>query len=287
MSIRFIHLADVHYDRENQDAAAKSIEAALEAGKRARIDFWTLAGDLFNRGIQNSAGGGLPRLLDLIARMLAVAPIYAVSGTATHDLAGCYEALTRIGGFHLLAAGDCIIHDTGEERCLVLGCPEPGKEWFLAGANGLSADEANEKVKAGMRSILLGLGAKRAEHSEIPAIMLYHGAIVGAEMANGQLVEGGISIGHEDLALIAPDIVACYSGSAYPVNWGELDQKGFNLVELGAGATYGALGHIHKGQRICGNEVTAGMKITALPFPHAPRKKIVAEVSKEPMHELS
>ncbi|MCX6096817.1 MAG: metallophosphoesterase, partial [Candidatus Bipolaricaulota bacterium] len=280
MSIRFIHLADIHYDRENQDAAAKSIEAAIEAGTRERIDFWTLAGDLFNRGIQNSAVGGFPRLLDLVAHMLEVAPIYAVSGTVTHDLAGCYEALQKMGGFMLLTADGAAYGMTkAGEKYMVLGLPEAGKEWFLAGADGLSAEEANEKVKAGMRSILLGLGAKRAEHPEMPAVMLYHGAIVGAEMANGQLVEGGISIGREDLALVGadyyalghihlrqqiPGLPAWYSGSAYPVNWGELDQKGCNLVEIDLSV-------------IDAGPVSDRATVTALPFPHAPRKKIVVD----------
>ena len=38
--------------------------------------------------------------------------------------------------------------------------------------------------------------------------MLYHGAVTGATMANGQLVEGGISIGREDLALVGADYYA-------------------------------------------------------------------------------
>ena len=84
-------------------------------------------------------------------------------------------------------------------------------------------------------------------------MMLYHGAVTGATMANGQLVEGGISIGREDLELVGadyyalgdihlaqqiPGLPAYYPGSAYPVNWGEVDQKGFNLVELNPVAMY-------------------------------------------------
>jgi len=291
MSFRFIHLADIHYDRESQDAAAKSIEAAIEVGRQREIDFWALSGDLFNRGIQNSAGGGFPRLLDLIARMLEVAPICAVSGTVTHDLAGCYEALTRLGvvllnpgeayGLYRTEEGARIIEEmpqlTALPEVIFLGMPEPTKEWLLAGQGSLTADETNECVKAELRKILLGMGALRAEHPEVPCVFLYHGAVTGASMANGQLVEGGISIGREDLALVGadyyalghihlaqqiPGLSAYYSGSAYPVNWGELDQKGFNLVDLGI---------IEKDGRACG----AG--VVFLPFPHAPRKKLVAD----------
>ena len=280
MSIRFIHLADVHYDRENQDVAAKSLEAVIEAGRAHKVHFFALAGDLFNRGIANSEAGGLPRLLDLIQRMLDVAPIYAVAGTPTHDLHGCYEPFLSLGsehdyGFYLVGPGE---HEVDFEPsnsfpppcALILGCPEPGKEWFLAGSPGIGKEEADKKVIEGMRGILLGLGAKRAEHRDLPCVFLYHGGVAGASMCNGQLVEGGITIGREDLELVGADyyalghihewqqisgLPAYYTGSAYPVNWGEVTQKRFNLVEI--------------------DNVDNSLEVTPIPFPHPPRKKII------------
>ncbi len=304
MSIQFIHLADMHYDRENQDAAAKSLEHAITIGREHKISFWALSGDLFNRGIQNTEAGGLPRLLDLIQRMLDIAPIAAVEGTKTHDLPGSYSPFQRLTGkggehnFHLLDPGKTYFFDTfndcisstyveGQMGALLLGCSEPGKEWFLAGTNGIGKEEADRRVVEGMKKILLGTGALRAEYPDLPCVFLYHGGVAGASMANGQLVEGGITIGREDLALVGADyyalghihlaqqvgdLPAYYSGSAYPVNWGETDQKSCNLVTIEEIEVETEDTEFGKGGLV------RDAKIVAIPFPHPPRKKLTGAV---------
>jgi hypothetical protein len=93
--------------------------------------------------------------------------------------------------------------------------------------------------------------------------MLYHGAIDGATLANGQLLEGGIALGREDLALVGadyyamghvhlaqqiPGLPAYYAGSAFPVDWAEVDVKGCNLVEL---EPLGGLGPDETGTGCC------------------------------------
>ncbi|MDD5305349.1 MAG: hypothetical protein PHS14_19805, partial [Elusimicrobia bacterium] len=107
------------------------------------------------------------------------------------------------------------------------------------------------------------------------------GAVEGTTISKTQIISGGIAIGRDDLRLVDPDIVAHFGGSArYGDNdaWQEDDQKGFNLVEIGNGATYGACGHIHLAQCICGNDVIAEVNIERIPFPHLPpRKKRVTD----------
>jgi exonuclease SbcC len=278
--MKLLHLADVHFDAANAERALASLAVAEETGRREKVDAFLLAGDLFHRGIQNSAAGRLPELIEAVKRLLAIAPVFAVSGTPTHDVAGCYAPLEAVG-LKLLAPGEHFIvpdAESGEGLCTLMGLPEPSKSWLLAGSNGLSAEEANERVKAELRKILLGLGAARAEHPEIPAVMLYHGAIDGATLANGQLLEGGIALGREDLALVGadyyamghvhlaqqiPGLPAYYAGSAFPVDWAEVDVKGCNLVEL---EPLGGLGPDETGTRAV---------VTFVPFPHRARAKAV------------
>jgi exonuclease SbcC len=88
-------------------------------------------------------------------------------------------------------------------------------------------------------------------------------------------VEGGLSIGKDDLSLVAQDLTAYYPGSAYPVNWGERDKKGCLLVKLEPGDTYGAGGHIHLFQRV-GRDSGKVLDVQRIPYPHAPRRKIEA-----------
>ncbi|HXK36399.1 MAG TPA: metallophosphoesterase, partial [Candidatus Paceibacterota bacterium] len=293
--MKIIHFSDFHFDATTADRALASLAVVAETGEREKVSAFVLAGDLFNRGIQNSAAGRLPELLAAIGRLLDIAPVVAVSGTPTHDLPGCYDALTKLWGkedhnFVMLQPGkayykdtfnDCI-HDhfiEGQTDLMFLGLPEPSKSWLLAGSNGLSAEESAERVKTELRKILLGMGAIRAEHPEIPAVMLYHGAVEGATLANGQLLEGGIALGRDDLALVGadyyalghvhlaqqiPGLPAYYSGSAFPVDWGEQDSKGCNLVTIDPSI-------------IVAEAVPDRANVTRIPFPHAPRRKLVAD----------
>ncbi len=59
--LRILHTADVHFDRENQEAALASLEALLGHGRERGVDLWALAGDLFNRAAQNTAAAGFPQ----------------------------------------------------------------------------------------------------------------------------------------------------------------------------------------------------------------------------------
>ena len=91
-------------------------------------------------------------------------------------------------------------------------------------------------------------------------------------MQNGQTVGATeIQIGREDLQLIASDITARYGGNAYPKDFGELGQVGFDIVELKPGDTFGSLGHIHLAQEVVrGRE----LKIERVDYPHPPRVKL-------------
>ena len=112
--------------------------------------------------------------------------------------------------------------------------------------------DAGEAVVDGLRSILAGIGA--ATHGRtVPHIHVQHGEVRGATLASGQVLPpGGIAVGTEDLALTGADYVALghihkgqqlnpaeeygrivYSGSAYPVDWGERDEKLLRVVTIG------------------------------------------------------
>lgn len=297
MSVRFIATADIHFDQANQAAALASLTTLAETAERERPQFVVIAGDLFNKSVPDTEAAGFPRLLAVLRRIRDVCPILAVYGTPTHDIPGSYAPLEAAGlvrvidpttwsppvaflcdngkiSVELWSEESPVRPDDGKAVAMILGCPEPTKEWLLAGTSGLSADAANEQVKAAMRSILLGLGAVRAQYPDLPCVMIYHGAVAGASMQNGQVVEGGLTIGREDLELVGadyyalghihlaqkiPEIPAYYPGSAYPVNWGELDQKCFNLVTLNKGTT----------------EDPSVVDFRS--YPHAPRAKFVVD----------
>ena len=225
--MKILHGSDFHYSRDNQEPALLSLRTFYEYGRDNGVDLYVIAGDLFDRAVQNTESSGFPQLVKVIQDMMNVAPVVAVQGTPTHDIAGCYEALQEIDGQYSFTLLDpkttYSLHKDGQmgflsekAQLLVLGCPEPSKEWFLADKS-LGCDEATQAVKEGMRQMLLGWGAIRKQYADIPCLFVYHGSVEGASMCNGQVLPmGELAIGRDDLALV--------------------------------GADYYALGHIHKAQ---------------------------------------
>jgi len=293
--IRVVHFGDLHYSAEHREPALKSLDYLIDYCEREQPDLIVNAGDTFDHGIQNSERGGLPDLLDRFRRLIRIAPIISDRGTPTHDVFGCYAPLQALGGFTLIDPGDsyfltdlgyvemdpeCVETEEGKGRAvmLILGLPEPSKEWFLADKKGLGREEANQAVIDGMREMLLGLGALRKQYASLPCLMVYHGQVAGSSLANGQTLRpGGIQIGRDDLALVGADyyalgdihlaqqigdLPAYYSGSCFPVNWGELDQKSFRVVNFYGDTTFP-------------DDGSGSIEWEEVPFPHAPRKKIV------------
>jgi exonuclease SbcC len=297
--LKFIHTADIHFSRENQEKALASLKTVCETAEREKVDLIIIAGDLFDRPVQNTDSAGFPALFAVIQHMMNIAPVVAVRGTPTHDAPGCYEPFQKIEAIYrftmLEPSQPYFLAHEGErdfvsadpwskdDSLLIFGIPELGKEWFLKDRQ-LGKDEANEEIKRGMRQLLLGLAARRAEHPDIPCVLVYHGAIAGASLSANQILPaGGIQIGRDDLALVGADyyalghihmaqqienLPAYYAGSAFPVDWAETDKKMFNLVEIGNEVD----GIPANGPDWEENYVTS---VQFISYPHPPRKKIV------------
>ena len=261
--MRVIHTGDIHYSRDNQERALASLETVCETGEKEGVDLFVIAGDLFDRPVNNTSSSGFPGLVNVIQRMMNKAPVVAVKGTPTHDTEGCYSVFREIEARYpfvtLDPATPYFLENFGikEERnehtkLLILGCSEPQKVWFMKDQQ-LGKEESNEAIKGGMRELFLGLGAIRKQHPDIPCLFVYHGTVAGASISESQVMPpGGIQIGCEDLAMIGADyyalghihlnqrigdFAAYYCGSAFPVDWGETDQKCFYIVTFGDGVT--------------------------------------------------
>jgi exonuclease SbcC len=285
MSIRLLHFSDLHYSRENQERALRALETVAETAEKDTPDVIVIAGDLWDRPVNNTDSSGLPYLVRAIQRLMDAAPVVAVTGTPTHDVLGSYSIFQEIHARHrftlLMPMIPYFVDNfdvqpegrTEHSKLLVFGMPEPQKSWFLAGQQ-LGKEESNRAIVDGMRGMLLGMGAIREEHADLPCLFVGHLTVAGASISESQVLPpGGIQIGADDLALVGADyyalghihmgqqvgnLPACYAGSAFPVDWGERDQKHFNIAESPAADGF-------------------DLTIDTVPYPFLPRKKIVVE----------
>ena len=257
--VKLIHFGDGHYSRENQEPFFKSADFFLARAQEEQPDLIAIAGDLFDRAVNDTTGSGFPKLVQWMRDLMNIAPVVAVRGTPTHDLPGCYEVFETIHArynFILLEPGvEYFLDNFGvsteaneHTSALIFGLPEPSKEWFLKDKQ-LGKAEGDEEIKQGIRELLLGMGARRKQYPEIPCVLVSHITVAGSSISEAQsLPSGGIQIGKDDLALVGADYYALghihlgqqigdmpayYCGSMFPVNWGEQDLKCFNIVEIG------------------------------------------------------
>jgi len=97
-----------------------------------------------------------------------------------------------------------------------------------------------------MNGLFAGFGAKASEF-DCPHILVGHWNVSGSILPTGQVMTGkDIDIGFDQMMLARPDLIALghihkpqqigdrafYSGSLYPLTWGELEAKGFYVHTL-------------------------------------------------------
>ena len=295
--IKIALTADIHFSRENQDKAFYSLEAFLTKGGEEKVDLYVIAGDLFDKAVNNTANSGFPKLENYIKCMMDIAPVVVVEGTVTHDIKGCYDIFRDINASHsftILQPGKPYYLDTAfgwvysdedvseQPTLLILGLPELSKEHFLADKQ-LGKAESDEAIKAGMQKLLLGMGATRKQYPDIPCLLVAHGAIAGANISEHQVLPpGGIQIGSDDLAMVGADYIslghyhlaqqisnlpAYYEGSVFPSDRDESNQKAFSIIEFGNYIIVDDQNdqQIHEWTR------------ERINYPHAPKKKFVID----------
>lgn len=137
------------------------------------------------------------------------------------------------------------IEDTPEALIFTLAAPT--KANLLANVPNLASlgiEETNQIIAEELRKIFLGFAAIGREF-DCPKILVGHITVAGSELSTGQTMPGGdIQVGKGDLELAGADYYALghihkpqavsekvhYAGSMYAINWGEMEQKSFNVV---------------------------------------------------------
>ena len=135
----------------------------------------------------------------------------------------------------------------GPPDAIIFTLPAPTKANLLANVPnlaGLGIEETNQIITEELRKIFLGFAAIGQEF-DCPKILVGHITVAGSELSTGQTMPGGdIQVGKADLELAGVDYYALghihkpqavsekvhYAGSMHPLNWGEAEQKSFNIV---------------------------------------------------------
>lgn len=297
--MRIAHISDPHVKPDAYELVVKSVDTIVAEHELNPFDLIAIPGDWWDAPIQNSERAMFALLVGQLKRLADCAPVVMIYGTPTHDAPGSLDILESIEAkyritilrpgvmYGVMVTGenfrdvgeyDQKTHDMCGYDAILFGVPEPQKKWLLANQEATGKDASDEAVRNALRSLFLGLGGMRKEHSDLPCILLYHGDVYGATTAVGYSTASGsgIAASRDDLAAVGADYYALghihepqeipglaggYAGSMYPGSWGETHQAGFNVVEIDVAPDYQDLFEDVSGR--------AAVRTSRVNFPHA------------------
>lgn len=250
MIARLAHLADLHADERGRlEDLVAVLDAFIAQACAADVRAIVIAGDIYERR-------STPAERNLIAAFLLqcaeVAPVFICKGN--HDVEGDLDILGELGGVYPIHV------ETGAsaqpDSAVNMGTPFGflGLSWFDKANLVAHAEASEDAASTTERTIQAARGLLTALHAEarrvadagaVP-ILVGHVLVAGSETSTGQqLIGTTVELSPGDLADVGCAYVAlghihkaqswgrvCYSGSPQRQNFGEAEQKGWNLVTI-------------------------------------------------------
>lgn len=239
---RIAHIGDTHFKSDRIDESLRCFNFAVDKAIERGCETVVIPGDIWDKALLADEESGFTKVVEAMlsaSRRLNILMCYG-----NHDKPGSLDVF-RVMGVRVYS------YPAGEEVGGVWysALPYPTKQFLVTTVSG-DQDETDAAVVRGLQSILTGLGAKRAEHApRLPHVLLFHGNVLGSVTESGQIMYGGdVMVNIADLDLANCDYGAMnhihkaqsfgkyyYAGSVYHKDFGELDEKFFNIVDVEVG----------------------------------------------------
>lgn len=262
--LRIIHTADWHAD--GYPVKIKKLEASLgqmvDYCKEIKVNAIVIVGDIWDKK-QSYTGSSAVSLVTYYLRQLSrlVDFIFITKGNNSHDNEGsisllhqlepniyAYEYPVSLGIWERDKTAkpiDLLRNETfaNEVDYIISLVPYPTKSNFITET---SIDNNNadfiEKFEDVFRLI-----ADKTKDYKCPKVLGFHGNVVGSRLSTGQtLISQDLMVAPRTLELAKHDYYALghihlrqeispkmiYSGSLYNCNWGETEEKSFEVIEF-------------------------------------------------------
>lgn len=241
-------IADSHFceDSRFQECIDLHDWIIRDLAKR-NVDLIIHTGDVFDR---KSTPAERIAVANFLRGVAEIAPVLIVRGN--HDALGDLAIYRSLRTRHAItveeAAGVHVIRGIA-----VAAVAWPRKANLLASASG-GHEETEQAAGDAMRNVLRGLGTQLEEHDG-PRVLAMHAMVRGSVTSVGQpLVGCDLELGLDDLALAGAQIVALghihksqswehgdlpivYPGSPRRTSFGEVEEKGYVLIEADGDGT--------------------------------------------------
>jgi len=256
--MKILHTADWHADSETKKAA--KLEAALEQMldyvRKHKVDAIIHAGDIWERKQPYAKRSGVPLSIKYLREMSKhVGYIFITKGNNSHDEPGSVFLLHQLEpniyayeipvtlGVNSMKVEDIAEEPTQDYDYIVSLIPYPTKASFISEG---SIDNNNADFIEKFEGIFDLIGDITQPYA-CPKLLAFHGNVVGSRLSTGQtLLSQDIMVAPATLKKAKADYYALghihlrqevqpgmvYAGSIYNKNWGETEQKSFEVIEF-------------------------------------------------------
>jgi DNA repair exonuclease SbcCD nuclease subunit len=270
-TIKILATGDWHFDSTNKNQKlVHSLDQVIDYLSNNKIDYFVHSGDMYETPRMFKEGSGVELVFEYLRKIAKLVKYVVITrGNAFHDAASSISLLHKIEpnilafeqpvilGFYKegeettyidLLRNDYqkIAQDSAKPEIIINMMPYPSKSAFLTDD---SIEVNNQNFGEVFDNLMLALGLVNNKFN-CPKIFGFHGNVQGARLSNGQ------TLGQQDLIIsphslmkancdyyalshihlyqeILPNII--YSGSIHNKNWGETEQKSFQVVRFDNG----------------------------------------------------
>lgn len=228
--MKFIHIADIHGNRERKDETVKVIEEIIDYCKNNKVDTVLFCGDFWDSIITNTLASGFSELVQKMHELIKEVKVIMIYGTPSHEPDGSLDVFKELGADVFSEISFKEYNDYS-----IIAIPEPR----LGLLKGSSLEEKAKTFHKSLKSI--------KNISDKPLIIMYHGDVEGAVLQNNMTIpKNDFALSKEELKSFNADYIACghihkpqmimdncyYSGSACPKDFGETHDAIFKVVEI-------------------------------------------------------
>lgn len=264
--LRILHTADWHADSDPKKLSKfeDSVNQIVDYCKKNKVHAIVHAGDIWEKRQSHDGKSGVPLVYAKLRELSKLVDfIFITKGNNSHDEPGSvallhhlepniyayeYPVVLGISGldsfpFDLLRTE---MKNTHIIDYIVSLVPYPTKSGFITET---SIDNNNHDFLEKFEQVFQLIGDTVKDYS-CPKVLAFHGNVVGSRLSTGQtLVSQDIMVAprtleqaqHDYYALghihlrqeVKPNMV--YSGSIYNKNWGETEQKSFEVISFSDG----------------------------------------------------
>jgi predicted nucleic acid-binding Zn-ribbon protein/DNA repair exonuclease SbcCD nuclease subunit len=219
----------------------EDIARICEVAKLENVDAICIAGDFFDKEIRSSNNDQWDEILQLARDLQAVAQVYFIYGTPSHDSPGCYSSFIDIGWKEVGIGKSHVVGDT-----LIMGLPEINTAFIHANFPDLNKQEGIEKQYDLVNQIIDDYYVPLSRSHKGSVHFMMHGHVSGTKFRDDQkprttdfmfseemlsrIGADFIQAGHIHLRQDFKTVFGGYGGSMH-ITWNDVNFKpGFDIV---------------------------------------------------------